>query len=31
MNIISGTADSLQGIYREQAAYRQKVFIENLG
>lgn len=31
MNIISGTAGSLQGTYQEQAAYRYKVFVENLG
>jgi N-acyl-L-homoserine lactone synthetase len=31
MNIISGTADSLLGTYRQVAAYRHKVFVENLG
>lgn len=31
MNIISGTADSLLGTYRQVAAYRHKVFIEHLG
>jgi len=31
MNIASGTADSLSGIYRQVAGYRYKVFVENLG
>ncbi len=31
MNIISGTADRLLATYRQVAAYRHKVFVENLG
>jgi acyl homoserine lactone synthase len=31
MNVISGTAGSLLGTYRQVAAYRYKVFVENLG
>lgn len=31
MDIISGTAGSLLGTYRQMAAYRHKVFVEHLG